>query len=212
MSILSCTYCVSLTSGSKRVLVTLIMLLFGLWKVVEQRTEKEWPLQSLCVHKDMFWFHPQVPLFPFVQMLTLLSVCPEVFTYQSSDREDTPFSSHWLQGLSSALVFHCLALCSIDLTSSLPTLSVNNGHFICFGDGRCFYRWVVIHSAWVQLTGAKLRSGDYVTVTPQDVCHWAEHGCSSCLPAHSKFNVNQLMQVSHFRQTGFNVWWSEIWN
>lgn len=72
MSILSCTYCVSLTSGSKRVLVTLIMLLFGLWKVGEQRTEKEWPLQSLCVHKTMFWFHPQVPLFLFVQMLTLI--------------------------------------------------------------------------------------------------------------------------------------------
>lgn len=38
---------------------------------------------------------------------------------KGSDSEDTPFNSHCLQGLSSALVFHCLALCSIDLTSSV---------------------------------------------------------------------------------------------
>lgn len=40
------------------------------------------------------------------------------------DREDTPFCSHCLQGLCSALVFHCLALCSIDLTSSLRKVEV----------------------------------------------------------------------------------------
>lgn len=38
---------------------------------------------------------------------------------KGSESEDTPFSSHCLQGLSSALAFHCLALCSIDLTSSV---------------------------------------------------------------------------------------------
>lgn len=74
MSILSCTYCVSLTSGSKSILVTLIMLLFGFWKVVEKRAEEEWPLQLLGVHKTLFWFHPQVPLFLFVQMQTLIFI------------------------------------------------------------------------------------------------------------------------------------------
>lgn len=51
-----------------------------------------------------------------------LSVCPEVLAYQSSRKAligRTPFCSHCLQGLRCALVFHCLALCSIDLTSSL---------------------------------------------------------------------------------------------
>lgn len=43
---------------------------------------------------------------------------------KGSDREDTPFCSHCLQGLRSALVFHCLALCSIDLTSSLRKVEV----------------------------------------------------------------------------------------
>lgn len=45
---------------------------------------------------------------------------------KGSDREDTPFCSHCLQGLCSALAFHCLALCYIDLTSSLRKVEVDH--------------------------------------------------------------------------------------
>lgn len=49
-----------------------------------------------------------------------LPVCPvDLASRKALTVRTLLFSSHCLQGLSSALVFHCLALCSIDLTSSV---------------------------------------------------------------------------------------------
>lgn len=94
---------------------------------------------------------------------------------------------------------------------SLPLLSTLFYWFDIFSAHTVSHQWPFYMLWWwkmfllvgcdsFQLAGAKLRSGDYVTFTPWDVCHWVERGCSSCLPAHSKFNVNQLVQVSHFRK------------
>lgn len=120
---------------------------------------------------------------------------------KGSDREDTAFSSHCLQGLSSALVFHCLALCSIDLTSvrkvedahivSVLLWNSNSSCFIHFGDIDIyifFCWWIVICLTPIHRTRAKLCSGDYVTVMAQD-----EHVRSSCFSARSKLNVNHLL-------------------
>lgn len=141
-----------------------------------------------------------------------LSVSPVDLPYQSSRtalkwRTLLP-APHCLQGLSTALVFHCLALCSIDLTSpvSKGRRRPRNGKQKPFPTwwwwkGVLFW-WVVIYLAWIHHTGVQPCSGLYVTVLAQDVTPRSSH-----LPAHSKIQPLPLNDIykqfqAHFSMVG----------